>query len=123
MKRLRARLRLIRLAPNAASFYVSDKNTKEIGHFFALFFFYKILCFGQNFLTHAIFSNPLLQAIYILPVLCRDTHIDHIYGHINPYKNGHYGYFAEIGHYGLTYRVGRDQFFIKKKTVYLAKYF
>ena len=65
-------------------------------------FFHKISYFGHNFLTDAIFSNPLSQAIYILPVLRRDTHIDHIYSHINPYKNGHYGYFAEIGHYGLT---------------------
>ena len=81
-------------------FYDSAKNTKEIGHFRP--FFYKIFCFGHNFLTDVIFSNPLSQAIYILPVLRRDTHIDHIYGHINPYKNGHYGYFAEIGHYGLT---------------------
>ena len=24
------------------------------------------------------------------------------YGHVNPYKNGHYGYLVENGHYGLT---------------------
>ena len=28
--------------------------------------------------------------------------INLVYGHINPYKNGHYGYFVENGHYGLT---------------------
>ena len=58
--------------------------------------------FGRNFLTNANFSNLLSQAIYILPALRIDTNIDHIYGHINPYKNGHYGYFVENGHYGLT---------------------
>ena len=62
------------------------------------YFVKKIFSFGHNFLTDAIFCNP--QAIYILPVLCRDTHIDHIYGHINPYKIGHYGHFVDIGHYG-----------------------
>ena len=41
-----------------------------------------VLSFRQN-LTYAIFSNPLSQPIYILPALRRDTHIDHIYGHIN----------------------------------------
>ena len=36
----------------------------------------------------------------LIPII--DTHIGHIYGHSNPYKNGHYGHFIEIGHYGLT---------------------
>ena len=62
---------------------------------------HKIFYIGHNFLTNAIFSNPLSQVIYIFPFLRLDTNIDHIYGHINPYNNGHYGYFVEIGHYGL----------------------
>ena len=53
-------------------------------------FFHKIFCFGHNFLTGTIFSNPLSEAIYILPVLRRDTHIDHFYGHI---MSGHNGQF------------------------------
>ena len=74
------------------------KNTKEIGHF--RHFFHKIFCFGHNFLTDAIFSNPLSQAIYIFPVLHIDTFIGHIYGQNDPYENGHSDYFVEIGLYG-----------------------
>ena len=79
----------------------SPKKISEFSHHFRPFF-HKIFCFGHNFLTDAIFSNPLSQAIYIFPVLHIDTFIDHIYGHNDPYENGHYDYFVEIGHYGLT---------------------
>ena len=65
-----------------------DFRTKIQRKFAILTLFYKIICFGYNFLTYVIFSNPLSQAIHILPALCRDSHIDHIYGHINPYENG-----------------------------------
>ena len=74
-----------------------QRKSAILDPFFTFFF-----CFGCNFLTNANFSNLLSQAIYILPALRIDTNIDHIYGHINPYKNGHYGYFVENGHYGLT---------------------
>ena len=62
---------------------------------------FHLLCLGHNFLTDAIFSIPLSKVIYIFRVLRMDIYIDHIYGHINPYKNGHYGHFVEIGHFGL----------------------
>ena len=60
--------------------------------FFTFFF-----CFGHNFLTNVNFSNPFSQAIYILPVIRRDTHNDHIYGHI---MSGHNGQFQQNSHNG-----------------------
>ena len=46
--------------------------------------FHKIVSFSHNFLTDAIFSNLLLQVIYIFPVLCIDTNID-IFMAISPH--------------------------------------
>ena len=63
------------------TFEHQNKNAKEISYFIRSFF-HKIFCFGYNFLTDVIFSNPFSQVIYILKVLCSYTHIDHIYGHI-----------------------------------------
>ena len=78
-----------------------DQNTKEIIHFWLIF--HEIFCFGHNFWTDAIFSNQLSQVIYIFPVLCIDTIIGRIHGHMKPCNKDHYGHFVDIDHYGLAH--------------------
>ena len=69
----------------AAYIHTSGVRRKKIrvfgqkykGNWPFLTLFSQNICFGHKFPT-----DMVLQAIYILPVLRRDTHIDHIYGHI-----------------------------------------